>query len=261
MSAFGEIARRTARFVTDKSPTILTAVGVVGAVTTAYLAGKASFEAADMIRLKEADDTLRGVVITDRNERMKQRLELVWRLYIPPVTLGTLTVASIIAANHIGGRRAAGLATAYAISERALEQYQEKVVEKIGERKEQQIRDEIIQDRVNDTFTEGIEIFGDPTGDLCVDKFSLHYFRSTAEKIQAAVNDFNYQLLRENFASLADFYEHLNIPIAAYSEQIGWDAEEGLLEIRIGAAVTPANKPCLAVEFKRDPRPNYHRFR
>jgi hypothetical protein len=267
MSTLAAFARRTAKLAVDKSPVILTSVGVVGAITTAYLAGKASFQAADIIRLKEADDEARGMPrLKDRNEQMKQRLELVWRLYIPTVTVGTATVVCIIGANRIGARRAAGLAAAVTLGEKALERYKDKVVETVGERKEQKIRDEIIQDRVNESYSDDMEIYGAPEGELCVEEWSLHYFRSTTEKINAAVNEFNWAMTHggEEYGSVADFYSLLDIPTGAHAEQVGWYIQQGLLAVNIGATTVQTAhglKPCLTMEFKKEPVPNYNRFR
>lgn len=262
MTAFAELARRTARFAINKSPAILTSVAVVGSITTAYFAGKASFEAADIIRLKEGEDEARGIRLGTPNEVMKQRLELVWRLYVPTMLMGTATVVCIIGANRVGARRAAGLAAAATITERALEQYKAKVVETIGERKEQQISDAVIQDRVNATYNDDLVIYGDSEGELCVDKFSGHFFRSTREKIHSHINDFNYMLNRNGYGSLADLYEFFGLPSIEYADQLGWDLNsEGLLEVKIDAAVAPGGKPCLTMEFKGRPRPNLDRFR
>lgn len=261
MSTFAELARRTAKFAVDNSPTILTTVGALGTVATAVAAGKASFQAAEIIHLKEMEDATRGIHLDNHNEIMRQRIQLVWKLYIPTVAMGAATLVCVIGANRIGSRRAASLAAIVTLSEKAFEQYKDKVTEKIGERKEQQVRDEVIQDRVNEMYDSNMEIYGAPAGELCIDKFSLHPFRSTAEKIHAAVNDFNYLLVRQEYATLADFYELLNLPCPSYSEQVGWHITRGLLEVRIGGATTPDMKACLTMEFKSDPLPDYLRFR
>lgn len=261
MSTFADLARKTARFAVNNSPTILTTVGVVGAITTAYLAGKASFEAADIIRLKEADDERRGTVPDTHNELMKQRFQLVWKLYIPAMTMGTASVVCILGANRIGSRRAAGLAAAYTISEKAFEQYKEKVVEKIGERKEQQVRDEVMQDRLNEVYDPSMEIYGDAAGELCMDKYSLMVFRSTAQKIEKAAIELNHMILRYEGATLSEFYDLLGLPQPGFSEQIGWSVNDGPVEIHIGGALTPDGKPCLCVEFLKEPIPDFRRFR
>lgn len=258
---FADIARRASRLVVDNSPTILTSFGVVGAVTTAYLAGKASFEAADLIRLKEASDEARGIRIDDPREVLKKRFELVWRLFIPAATMGTATVACIIGANQVGTRRAAGLAAACSITEKSAEEYRKKIVEKIGEKKEELVRAEIIQDRVNATWDDdSVEVYGKPEGEICYDKFSDRYLWSTEERLRAAVNDLNRIVLTQGYATTGDFYDILNMPSPSWSHSIGWSSSDSLMDIRFSSVLTPSGKPVKAFEFDVEPVRNYTRF-
>ncbi len=258
---FAHIVQRASRLAIDNSPTILTTIGVVGTITTAYLAGKASFEAADIIRLKEAtEDERPGVQVYDPREVLRERVQLVWKLYIPAASTGLATIACIIGANQVGARRAAGLAAAYSITEKTFDEYKKKVVEKLGERKEEQVRDEIMRDRVTQSHTPDMEIYGAEIGELCYDKFSDRHFRSTVEGIRAAENSFNYALIHDGYASLAEFYRILDLPAPTYSEAIGWNSDR-LMEVRISTVLAPGDKPCLAIDFKNEPTPDYGRFR
>ncbi len=134
----------TVKTLKSNSPEILTALGVSGVVITAYLVGKASFEASDIIR---EDESVRVPLRIEKP--LKERTKRVWKLYIPAGTSAAMTVSAIILANRIGTRRAAAMAVAYNISEKAWGEYKDKVVEKIGVNKERSVRDEVAQDRVN----------------------------------------------------------------------------------------------------------------
>jgi len=258
---FAEIARRASKFAIDNSPTIITTLGVVGSITTAILAGKASYEAAGVIHLKEADDEYRNIPPPeDPKELLKSRVLLVWKLYIPAASVGAVTLACIIAANRIGNRRAAGLAAAYTLIEKSSSEYRDKVIEKIGERKEEAIYADIAKDRVAASHREGVEIVGGTIGELCYDMFLDRYFWSSVEKIRSAVNDFNHEIIHNGYASLAEFYHFLEIPAPPVSESIGWNSDE-LLQVRTDATLTLTNKPCITMGFKNDPSPNYGRFR
>lgn len=256
---FASLAQRASTFAINNSPTILTSIGVVGAITTAYLTGKASFEAADIIRLKEAADDDRGVVVGDPKEVLKERIQLVWRLYIPAGTMLVATTACIIGANQVGSRRAAGLAAAYTISERTFEEYKAKVIEKLGERKEGAIHDEIAQDRVNETYLDDIKLTGLDEGELCYDVFSDRYFRGTVEGIRGSENDFNHNLIHNGYGTLAEFYGYLGMSAPPYSEQIGWNSDR-LLDIRFSTVLAAGDKPCITISFKNEPLPEYGRF-
>ena len=91
------------------------------------------------------------------------------------------------------------LAGAYKLSESALLEYRNKVVEVVGEEKEKEIRDSIAKDRVEDRPV--ITCLGKDDY-LCYDMLSGRYFKSDIDKIQKAVNDMNYKLLNDNILSL-----------------------------------------------------------
>lgn len=257
---FAHFTQRISQLAINNSPQILTAIGVVGTATTAYLAGKASFQASDMIRLKEAADEERGMVFPEPRELMKQRIELVWRLYIPPVLVGVSTIACIVGADRVSAGRAAGLATAYTLLEKNYSEHKSKIIEKFGERKAVQVEDEIAQDRVDATYLENLELRGLDKGEICYEPFGGQYFRSTIEELNAAKNALNSSIIHNDYGTLADFYRILDIDVPAFSETIGWNSDR-LLDLRIGATVIHESKACLTVTFKPDPLPDYGRFR
>lgn len=257
---FADFARRASKFAIDNSPTILTSLGAVGVVTTTYLAGKASFEAADIIRLKEAQDEARGIRIDDPREVLKQRFQLVWKLYVPTVTMSAATVACIIAANRVGARRAAALAATVSIGEKAYSEYRDKVIEKIGEKKEELVRADIIQDRVNANWDDSVEIHGLQQGEMCYDKYSDRYVWNTEEGLRSAVNDLNRIVVHQGYATAGDFYDILNMPTPPWAHEIGWSSDGPLMEVRFSSVLTPGGKPVKAFEFDVEPVRNYKRF-
>ena len=255
--SFASLTQRVGQIAIRHSPTILTSVGVVGAITTAALVGKASFEAADLIRLDEESGGTAG----DPKQRFKERFRLVWKLYIPAATMGTVSIACIVGGNRIGASRAAAGAAAAAIVERAYEEYKDKVVEKFGERKEEQVRDEINQDRMALPVSNAdLALFDVAEGKLCYDKFSGRYFRGSVEGIQAAVNSLNNCMNHDMTATLGDFYRLLDMEVTAYSDRIGWNHDR-LLEVRCGSALAHDSVPCIVMEFRNDPTEDYTRFR
>ncbi len=68
---FHEFAKRTEKLVADNSPAILTAWGVTGTLTTAYLTGKASFRAADLLA---KDERRRGFIDQSGELEIKEKL-------------------------------------------------------------------------------------------------------------------------------------------------------------------------------------------
>jgi hypothetical protein len=252
---FSEIAKRSGKFIADNSPAILTAMGVTGALTTAYLTGKASFKAAQII------DDLEDISIRDDvpAPTTREKFEAVWTLYIPAVATAGSSIACIILANRIGSRRAAALAATYAISEKAWAEYKEKVVERIGGRKEQDLRDEIAQDRVTrnpPTAQETIVIGGGSV--LCYESFTGRYFLSSMEDLKKSQNDLNYRVLNDYYASLTDWYGLIGLPRTAFSDEVGWNSDK-MLELSFSTTLTEDGRPCLSVDFAVTPIRDYYR--
>ena len=245
------IFKTAERFTKDNSPLILTALGVTGVITTAVLAGKASFKAAEILRTEQDRRVLDQEEFLDH----KGMLAFTWQLYIPAVGVGSATIVAIVMANRIGTRRAAAMAAAYSISERAFNEYREKVVEKIGESKERAVRDEVAQDRVTNNPPSSIVVTG--SGDvLCMDAHSGRYFESSMESLKKAQNDMNYHLLNNFYGSLNDFYDKLGLPRTKHGDEIGWNSDKQL-ELSLSTTMSDDGRPCIVVDFSVVPVRRY----
>jgi hypothetical protein len=256
MAPLGELAKRFEKLVTDNSPSILTAIGVTGALTTAYLTGKASFKAADMIM----DDEFKGEMADNSKQIRKDRIRLVWKFYIPAAVSATLTVAAIISANRIGSRRAAALAVAYSVSERAFEEYRNKVVQRLGDKKEQSLRDEIAVERINrDPVDNKMVIITGRGSVLCYEEFTGRYFNSDMEALRKAQNDINEQVINDSYAALSDLYTLLGLPQTTNSDEVGWNLDR-LLKLTYSYAGAEDGTPCISVGFSVFPVRFYNRL-
>ena len=257
------ILARTQKMVADNSPAILTAIGVTGTITTAYLTGKATFMAAEMLADEQQARDIRDARTQPNNVMTpRDKAQMVWKLYIPAVTTGVLTCICIVGANRIGTRRAAAVATAYAISQEAFDEYKHKVVERIGDKKEMAIRDEIAQDRVTrnppDDRIAGQIVTGDGMV-LCHDAYSGRYFASNMEKLRKAENDITKQILADGSASLSNFYNNVGLPQTSISDDVGWNHEEPCV-LGFSSVLTPDNRPCLSYDFQVSPIRDFWRF-
>lgn len=252
------------KFTTDNSPALLAAVAVVGTVTTAYLTGVATFKAATLINDAEVDESFRrgnDVAVkrhgNDITLPTKQVVALVWKEYVPAVGTGLLTVTCIVFSHRISTRRTMAMAAAYSITDKAFEEYKEKVLEKFGENKERAVRDDIQRDRCMEDSS--MVVLGD--GEiLCYDKYSSRYFRSSMEEIKKAMNDTNYEILHQNYASLGDFYNRVGLSGTQFSEEVGWNSDH-LLDIHFSTVISDDQRPCLAIEFHVQPIRKFNFFK
>lgn len=251
-----DLARKASRLAINHSPTILTSIGVVGAITTAYLASKASFQAA---RVLESPAFLEdSTAATDKEFRVEQVKE-VWQLYIPAGIMLTATCACIIGANKVGARRAAGLAAATTILEKSFDEYKTKVAEKFGEKKHEQVLDEVAQDQVSRNYGDEHMLIDVGESELCYDPYSDRYFRGSVEGIQAAVNSLNNDMNHDGSATLADFYRLLDMNVTLASENVGWNHDR-LLRVRITSALAHNSRPAIVMNFDHEPTAAYGRF-
>lgn len=249
-----KLTHQTSKFVTDNSPAILTAVGVTGLITTAYLTGKASFKAAEIINDEEF------VITNDDNFQIsnRQKFDLVWKLYIPAFGVGSMSVAAIIFANRVGTRRTAAMTAAYAISERAYSEYKDKVVETIGEKKELKVREEIAHDRVQ-ALPPNQQVIITGNGDqIFMDAYSGRTFMSTMEAVKQAQNKLNHEVLNHGYASLSDLYSHLGLSSTKISDDVGWNSDK-LMEMTFATTFTDDMKSCIVVDFNVAPVRSFFR--
>ena len=239
------------KFIADHSPTILTAVGVTGTITTAFLTGRATLDAAEII--KEDRET----AVQPYEPTWQEDLKLIWKEFIPPVGMGALTIASIIFANRIGMRRAAAMAAAYSLSERAFAEYKENVVKHIGSKREESIRDRIAEDRIKrDPIPSNQLIIGSGQV-LCYDSITGRYFQSDMETLRKAQNDINHQLLQAMYATLDDFYKILGLPSTKFSSEVGWTSDN-MLELKFSAVLSEDQRPCICIEYSSYPVRDYY---
>jgi len=238
----GVLLRRTQKLAMDNSPVILSGVSISGVITTAYLASRASFSAARVINRVEHETGTADTV----KQRLKERIPLVWKFYIPATISGAATIACIV-----GGTKASMTKTAVAYSllgasEKTFSEYKEKVVEQLGAKKEETIREEIARDKVRNG-PEGIIVTGNGKV-LCYESHSGRYFMSDMETLKRAVNEVNAKMLREMDARLSDFYYLVGLPTTQFCERSGWQNSK-LLELSFYPVMTEDNQPCIAFDY------------
>lgn len=236
------------------SPEILTGIGIAGMITTTVMAVKATPKALDLmaeLKKKHGEDT-------DRKEMGKEIVKNVAPVYIPATITGALSIACLIGASSVNSKRNAALATAYTLSETALKEYQEKVIETIGEKKEQTIRDSIAKDKIDKNPPVNTEVIITEKGNtLCYDVISGRYFRSDIDKIKKAENQLNHQLMQEMYLSLNDFYYELGLRPTKQGNEMGWNINDGLIDLHFSSQLTENEEPCLVIDYHVAPRYGY----
>lgn len=249
------LARQLEKYTQDNAPVLLTGVGAVGAIVSSVLMVRATFKTADLVR-DECTERWQMNPAPDPEYPVLTPVEVAkigWKEYIPAVGALTVTVSAIVFANHISTKRAAALAAAYSLSDRAYTEYREKVAEKFNANKERQVRDEIAQDRVKDHPPTDRQVIITGNGNvLCYDTPSDRYFQSNMERLRTLQNDINQQVNEVGFANLDAFYVALGLNPTPYSEELGWTTAE-LFDIKFSAVLTDENTPCVCINYSFKP--------
>lgn len=234
-----------------RSPEILTGLGVAGLFVTVGFAIKDTLKASKAIELKKEE-------LGKEKLTPKETAETVWKYYIRTAVSGTASAACIVGAQNINSRRNAALATAYSLSETALREYKDKVVETIGERKEEAIRDSIAKDKIDKNPVTNREVIITGRGNcLCYESLTGRYFESDIELLRRAENELNKRLIYEMYISVNDYFEEIGLPTIEKWDDLGWNVNDDLLSFEYSTQLADDGRPCLVVSFRVAPKEDF----
>ena len=236
------------------SPEILTGIGIAGMIATTVLAVKATPKA---LRLIEDAECTAGCKL-----KPVDKVKTCWKCYIPSVVAGSTSIACLIGANSVHSKRNATLAAAYKLSETALIEYRDKVVEAIGEKKEQSVRDKVAAEQLKKNPISQNEVIVTKKGGntSCYDYLSGRYFESDIELVKKGLNQLNGILLREDTVSLNDFYDEIGLPHVGIGDDFGWNigrVGRDLVKLSLSYQGDEDDNPCVVIAFDPMPQPNY----
>lgn len=237
-------------FASKHSPEILTGIGIAGMVTTTILAVKATPKALMAMRDAEyeKEDSL----------TVPEKVKACWKHYVPAAITGAASVACLVGASSVNLRRNAALATAYKLSETALNEYREKVIETIGEKKEEIVRDKVNKERLEKNPVNKNEVIITGKGDtLCYDTLFGRYFSSDIDKIKRAINELNRELINNMYVSLNEFYDMLGLDHIEIGDDLGWKIDDGMIDVYFGSQLASDGRPCITLEYSVAPKYGY----
>ena len=245
---FSRIAKSVKVGLHKHSPEILTGIGIAGMITTTVLAVRATPKALILIEEEKRR----------QNKELYEDAELVrttWVCYIPATITGALSIACLIGASSVNIRRNAALAAAYSLSESALKEYQEKVIETIGEKKEQEIRDAVAKDKIQRDPVVNKEVIITGRGEtLCYDTITSRYFKCDIEKLRRVENELNKRLISEMYISLNEFYYEIGLRSTDIGDDLGWNLADGFINLEFSSQLAEDETPCLVIGYRVAPR-------
>lgn len=247
-----ELGRGIKNKVSEHSPEILLGMGIAGMLSSTVMAVKATPKAMRLIEEeKKHNEDLSKVDI----------LKIAWRPYIPAAISFTASAACLVGAQSVNAKRNAVLATAYKISEYTLTEYRDKVVEVIGEQKEKEIVDAVSRDRIKKDPLVTQEVIITGKGDtLCYDAISGRYFKSDIDKMQKIENLLNKRMMTSMYCSLNEFYSELGLTSTDVGDELGWNIEEGLIDLYFSSQLSEEGQPCVVVNYMTPPKYGYSKL-
>lgn len=232
---------------------ILVGIGIAGMITSTILAVKATPKALELIKERNTEELKK-----DPDFYKLGSIEIVktaWKPYIPTGITMVSSIICIVGGTTINTKRNAALTTAYAITENAFSTYRNKVIETIGEKKERNLRSKISQDEVtNNPPTNSPIILTSKGNTLCLDSISERYFRSDLDTIRKVINEINRKMMIENYISLDEFYYELNMKPMKHADRLGWEIDDGLLEVYFNTCLAENDEPCVVLDYNIYPK-------
>lgn len=262
------LVQRISHLVVQNAPALLTGIGVTGIFATAVLSAKGAVKSDREIQAFR-EQIWRDNKNAEPGDELipdptwKDELKLTWMNYLPGLSVGLGTAFCVISAQSINSRRVAALMTLYSMSEKTVTEIREKIREVHGEKKLNELDEELARDQLREyppdrDIIRQADAIGSPAS-LCLDRFSGRYFVSDTESLRKAMNNINATCINQQYASLNDFWAQIGLSPLEIGETVGWTSDH-LLDLEFVYVPAEDGRPCMAVSFKSQPKVDYYRI-
>ena len=239
------------------SPEILAVAGVIGTVTSAVMACKATLKVNDVIdETKETVETIhncigKGLKTADGEEYTQEvankdltivYIQTGWKfakLYGPAVLLGVASIGCMVGSNQILRKRNLALGAAFTAMDKSFKEYRGRVIEKFGKdldrelrfnTKAKQIEETVVDENGKEsTVTKTVEIV-DPNVTHSI--YSVVFCEGNTGWTKNAELNKVFLLQQQNYANdklrlngvltLNEVYDMIGAPRTAYGQLAGW---------------------------------------
>lgn len=233
------------------SPEILIVAGVVGVVTSAVMACKATMKLNDTLTdTKEKVEDFHADEANYTEEEGKKTLTLIYskaaldiaKLYGPSVVLGGLSITAILTSNNILRKRNIALAAAYTAVDKSFKEYRGRVIERFGKELDRELKYNIKAKEVEETVVseDGTEVVEKKTIELADPNTYSPYAKFYDDGCSGWTKDSEANLMflrmqqdaatkrlkQQGWLLLNDVYDMLGIPRTKDGMVIGWVYDE-----------------------------------
>lgn len=241
------------------APEILVIGGVVGVVTSAVMACKATTKLSGILeptkevieQINECAEHPETLPEEYTPEDAKKDKAIVYvqtgvqiaKLYAPAVIVGGLSITAILAGNHISRKRNVALAAAYATVDRSFKEYRGRVVERFGEEldkelkynvRAKEVKEQIVDEEGKKKTVKKTLNVVDPLSDISefarfYDDGCAGWTKDPEENLVFLKRQQDYaneKLKAQGYLFLNDVYDMLSIPRTKAGQVVGWIYDE-----------------------------------
>jgi len=189
-------------------------IGMISAVVLAVKAGKEAEEDIEEVKEElETDELSFGEIV-----------RTTWKRFIPVVLILTLTISCFLYSTNKMMKRYAALSTAYALTESYMKDYIHTAQEELGPKKEQILRDKVMEKRINNRPMPERGIIETGKGDtLCYESITMTYFHSSVAGLKEAEKELASIYKAEGQITLNEYTNALGIGrYSSVGDYWGW---------------------------------------
>lgn len=240
------------KFALKHSPELLAGASIIAGAAAGYFAFKGGYDTAvDISRMEEPTKKEMAKVVAKNS----------WPALVAEAV--NVAVNVVNAKNGIKTQKSlASVANAYAMQAEAFDIYRRHTVERLGEKKEGEMRGEIAEELVKRDPPSETVIFNTGQGTyLFKDRISGRYFRSDIDYIRKQQVKINGWLAAgEDWVSVNDWYSMIGLETLEDLDEMGWNVEEGV-HFDFDSCLSPDNEPCIVINYDISPRIDFRSMR
>lgn len=237
--------------IVKRAPELLAGTGIACFIGSTVAAVAATPKALDII----ADKKYELNIHPDDKLPLKETVKATWKLYLPTAVTTVSGVCFIAASVSESNYRYLTLSTSYNLLQDAAYTYRDKVLETLGAKKEEKLRQEIAQKNLDEdkNLNDNTIIITNQGNTLFKDTLTGQYFRYDISKFKnKAIEYANYEL-NEGYVGVPEWLLEFGLTVPDTMMGMGWSvADQGkalTIDFTANVATNYNDEPCLVINY------------